>query len=110
MKVAPQALARVPPGETSDWSRDIFPRFLADGVPIAHKTGTFLNSRNDAGIIYLPDGTHLVVITFAVLRRDLLDADRRVATPYIDRVDSAMGLIARDAYDAFAPGEVTKGS
>jgi mannose-1-phosphate guanylyltransferase / phosphomannomutase len=31
--VAPQALAHVPHGAPSDWSRDIFPRFLADRVP-----------------------------------------------------------------------------
>jgi hypothetical protein len=70
-------------------------------VPVAHKTGTFLQSRNDAGIIYLPDGSHLVAVTFALLRRDLLLADRKVSVPYIDGVDSSMGLIARAAYDAF---------
>jgi mannose-1-phosphate guanylyltransferase/phosphomannomutase len=32
--VAPQALARVPRGQPCDWSRDIFPRFLAEGLPL----------------------------------------------------------------------------
>jgi beta-lactamase class A len=77
------------------------PRFMPDGVPIAHKTGTFIQSRNDAGVIFLPDGTHLVVVTFAVLARQPLDGDALVTAPYIDRVDSAMGYIARSAYDAF---------
>jgi len=32
--VAPEALAHVPQGEPSDWSRDIFPRFLAERRPL----------------------------------------------------------------------------
>jgi beta-lactamase class A len=78
------------------------PRFMPDQVSFAHKTGTFIQSRNDAGIIFLPDGSHLVVVTFAILAREPLDADPLVRNPYIDRVDSAMGYIARTAYDAFA--------
>jgi beta-lactamase class A len=78
------------------------PRYLPEVVPIAHKTGTFLQSRNDAGILYLPDGSHLVAVTFALLRRELLLADPKESVPYIDGVDSAMGLIARAAYDAFS--------
>jgi beta-lactamase class A len=78
------------------------PRFMPEGVPLAHKTGTFIQSRNDAGVIFLPDGSRLVIVTFAILQRELLDADPRESMPYIDRVDSAMGSIARSAYDAFA--------
>jgi beta-lactamase class A len=78
------------------------PRFLPYGTAIAHKTGTFMQSRNDAGILFLEDGTHLIVVTFAILQRDLLEADPLVLVPYIDRVDSAMGYIARSAFDAFA--------
>jgi beta-lactamase class A len=80
---------------------DRIPRFLPHATPVAHKTGTFLQSRNDAGIIYLPDGTHLLVVIFALLRRDLLEEDALRSRPYIDRVDSAIGRIARTAYDAF---------
>jgi beta-lactamase class A len=78
------------------------PRFMPDGVPFAHKTGTFIQSRNDAGVVFMPDGSHLVVVTFAILAREPLDDDPLVRNPYIDRVDSAMGYIARTAYDAFA--------
>ena len=81
------------------------PRFLPPTVPVAHKTGTFLQSRNDAGIIYLPDGTHLVLVTFAILDRTRLESDPLVLMPYLDQVDSAMGHIARSAYDAFTAGE-----
>lgn len=82
---------------------DRIPRFLPDDAVVAHKTGTFLNTRDDAGIIYLPDGNHLVLSTFALLRRDLLEEDATVRRPYIDGVDAAMGRIARAAYDAFVP-------
>jgi len=78
------------------------PRFLPPTVAVAHKTGTFIQSRNDAGIIYLPDGTHLVLALFVIPRRDLLEADPLSSVPYIDRVDGAMGRIARAAYDACA--------
>lgn len=84
---------------------DRIPRFLPDEVLVAHKTGTFLTTRNDAGIIYLPDGDHLVLSTFALLRRDLLEGDAIVRRPYVDRVDAAMGRIARAAYEAFVPGQ-----
>lgn len=78
------------------------PRFLPPTVAVAHKTGTFIQSRNDAGIIYLPDGTHLVLALFAIPRRDLLEAGPLSSVPYIDHVDGTMGRIARAAYDAFA--------
>jgi beta-lactamase class A len=79
------------------------PRFLPGSVAFAHKTGTFINSRNDAGIIFLDDGSHVVVTAFALLPPDLAEADPRVSVPHFDRVDIALGLIARSAFDAFAP-------
>ncbi|HEV3311027.1 MAG TPA: serine hydrolase [Chloroflexota bacterium] len=77
------------------------PRFLPPSARMAHKTGTFYNARNDAGILYLPDGGKAIVVIFAVLDRDRMHADPLESVPYIDRVDSAMGHIARSAYDAF---------
>jgi beta-lactamase class A len=77
------------------------PRFLPRTVRIAHKTGTFYSARNDAGILYVPDGGRVVLVTFAVLKRDLLEQDPLQSVPYIDRVDAAMGHIARSSYDAF---------
>jgi beta-lactamase class A len=79
------------------------PRYLSPLTAVAHKTGTFFNSRNDAGIIYLPNGEHIVIVTFALLRRDVEEADAEAAAIAADRADSAMGHIARSAYDAFAP-------
>ena len=36
--------------------RDKFPRFLPEGVKVAHKTGSVSDARTDAGILYLPSG------------------------------------------------------
>src|SRR4051794_24598004 len=36
--------------------KDKFPRFLPEGVAVAHKTGSLSNARTDAGLIYLDDG------------------------------------------------------
>jgi beta-lactamase class A len=44
------------------------PRLLPVGTRVAHKTGTVTNPVlvvNDAGIIYLPDGRHVVVTAFS---------------------------------------------
>jgi len=77
------------------------PRFLPRTARMAHKTGTFYSSRNDAGILYLPDGGRVVIAVFSVLDRELLAQDPLESVPYIDAVDSAMGRIARSAFDAF---------
>ncbi|MGH2442366.1 MAG: serine hydrolase, partial [Chloroflexota bacterium] len=79
------------------------PLFLPPSAVIAHKTGTFYASRNDAGILYLPDAGRVVIVTFAVLDRDRLAGDPLESVPYIDRVDGAMGRIARSTFDAFSP-------
>lgn len=80
---------------------DRLPRYLPGPTAVAHKTGTFLNTRNDAGIIYLPDGTHLILSLFALLQRPLLDADPVERRTYTDAVDMTMGRLGRAAYDYF---------
>lgn len=40
------------------------PAGLPKGTVVAHKTGTICGIINDAGIIYLPDGTHLATAIF----------------------------------------------
>ena len=77
------------------------PRFLPPTTAVAHKTGTFFASRNDAGIVYLPRGEQFVMVTFALLRRDRLEGDAKEAAEAADRADSAMGYITRSAYDTF---------
>ncbi len=78
------------------------PRFLPPSAQIAHKTGTFYSARNDAGILYLPDGGRVIVVTFGVVNRERAEGDPLQTVPYIDGVDSAMGRIARSTFDSFA--------
>jgi beta-lactamase class A len=42
--------------------KDKMPRFLPEGLVVAHKTGTVSNARTDAGILYLPDGPVAVCV------------------------------------------------
>jgi beta-lactamase class A len=79
------------------------PKYIPQNVPVAHKTGTFFGSRNDAGILYLPDGARVVVAVFTAMKRERLDLDPLESVPYTDGVDSGIGRIARSALDAFMP-------
>jgi beta-lactamase class A len=78
------------------------PRYLPPQVPLGHKNGTFYFSRNDVGILYLQGEERIVLATFAVLRKERVEADCLESVPYVDGVDAAMGKIARSAYDTFA--------
>jgi beta-lactamase class A len=79
------------------------PRYLPPTVRMGHKTGTFYSSKNDAGILYLPDGGHVVIAAFAIMRRERLDGDPLETVPYSEGIDRAMGRIARSALDIFSP-------
>jgi beta-lactamase class A len=63
---------------------------LPPGTPVAHKTGDWPTSNNDAGIIFLPgDRGHLAVTVLDVDMRDQMEATTRM-----------IARIARAAYDA----------
>ena len=64
---------------------------LPKGTDVRDKTGTVRSCSNDAGIITLPDGTHLVVAVFV---RGGADAAAR---------DAAIASVASAAWEAFAP-------
>ncbi len=81
---------------------DRLPRFLPSGTKIAHKTGTFSGVRNDTGIIYINDQSHVVVTTLASWDYDSIRKDRIKSWERFIQIDSAMGLIALAAYEAFA--------
>ena len=63
---------------------------LPKGTEMRDKTGTLRSCSNDAGILTLPDGTHLVVSVFT---RGGTDPARR---------DAAIASVARAAWEAFA--------
>ncbi len=63
---------------------------LPKGTEVRDKTGTVGSCSNDAGIVTLPDGTHLVLAVFV---RGGAAAGR----------DAAIASVARAAWEAFAP-------
>ncbi|HEY2382186.1 MAG TPA: serine hydrolase [Terriglobia bacterium] len=66
------------------------PAALPDGTRVVHKTGSIGNTSNDTGIIFLPDGNHLLI---TVMMRDA-----RAPTAERERV---IAEIAKYAYDYF---------
>ena len=42
--------------------RDLIPALLPDGTPVAHKTGWITGVYHDGGIIFLPNGTQLILV------------------------------------------------
>jgi beta-lactamase class A len=77
------------------------PLFLPYGVPFAHKTGTLAGIRNDAGILYADEGSHVAVTTFARWDADAVKDDKFAEWQRISAIDSAMGRIGRAIYDHF---------
>lgn len=68
------------------------PALLPTGTRVAHKTGTIGWTRNDAGIIYLPDGSPLVFCAMT----------QRVPPDRWQAGDQAIARAARAAYDRYA--------
>jgi beta-lactamase class A len=66
------------------------PALLPDGTRVVHKTGTISGSTNDTGIIFLPDGRHLLMTIFT--------KDARAPAAERERV---IAEISRFAYDYF---------
>jgi beta-lactamase class A len=71
-----------------------FPRFLPEGIAVAHKTGSVSDARTDAGIIYLPSGPVAVCVL----------TDKNEDQRWV--VDNAGNLfcakVAKEIYDHFA--------
>jgi beta-lactamase class A len=66
------------------------PGSLPDGTRVAHKSGTISGSTNDTGIVFLPDGRHLLITVFT----------KDAKAPAADR-ERVIAEIARYAYDYF---------
>jgi beta-lactamase class A len=66
------------------------PALLPQGTRVVHKTGTISGSTNDVGIIFLPNGSHLLIT--------VLTKDAKAATADRERV---IAEISRFAYDYF---------
>jgi beta-lactamase class A len=77
------------------------PRFLPEGTPVAHKTGTLGGIRNDSGIIYCSDNSHVAVTVFATWNASAVAGDPVAEWQQMIAIDSAFGHIGRLAFDAF---------
>lgn len=81
---------------------DRLPRFLPAGVQVAHKTGSLSGVRNDTGVIYAGEHSHIALTVFIRWDHDAVRKDPvRRWERYIE-LDTAMGKIALAAYEAFA--------
>ena len=77
------------------------PRFLPEGTPVAHKTGTLSGIRNDSGIIYCNDHSHVAVTGFCTWDAAAVKDDPVAEWDRINAIDSALGHIGRLVYDHF---------
>ena len=66
------------------------PALLPQGTVVAHKTGTISGSTNDTGIVYLPNGGHVLITVFT----------RDARAPAAER-ERVIAEISRNAYDFF---------
>ena len=80
---------------------DRLPRFLPPGTLIAHKTGTFSGVRNDSGVIFIHDDSHIAVTTLSTWDYDAVRQDEVTAWQRFIEIDTAIGLIALASYEAF---------
>ncbi len=81
------------------------PRFLPAGVRVEHKTGT-LNSPvwvvNDAGIVHLPNGSHVIVSVFSHGQNTALSSREQKAA--MADAEQKIGEIGGVVYDFFTGG------
>ena len=77
------------------------PRFLPEGTPVAHKTGTLGGIRNDSGIIYCNDHAHVAVTVFCTWDATAVKDDPVAEWARINELDSAIGHIGRLIFDHF---------
>ena len=76
-------------------------RFLPLGVKVAHKTGTIGGIRNDSGIIYISDSSHVILTLFTEWDEAAYWNRPAAYHQRVFEVETAMGKIGRAVYDAF---------
>lgn len=77
------------------------PRFLPPGTRVAHKTGTLSGVRNDSGLIYVRDDSHVALTVFTQWDDGAVWDDPRAAWRQTVAIDTAIGEIGRLAFDAY---------
>ena len=76
-------------------------RFLPLGAKVAHKTGTIGGIRNDSGIIYISDSSHVILTLFTEWDEAACWNKPAAYHQRVFEVETAMGHIGRAVYDAF---------
>lgn len=80
---------------------DRLPRYLPPGTPCAHKTGTLPGIRNDSGIIYGNENSHVAVTVFSRWDDERVSDDPIARSEQPIAIDAAFGRIGRLLYDTF---------
>lgn len=78
---------------------DRISRYIPSTVAIAHKTGSLLTSRNDAGIIYLSEQEYFAICVLVLLNRERLEQSSAAVYHYTAQIDDRIGWIAQMAFE-----------
>ncbi len=79
-----------------------FPRYLPAGTRVAHKTGSFAGIRNDAGILYIADDSHVAFALLSTWDQEAVRGDHQAEADAITALDQTFGTIGLAVYEAFA--------
>jgi beta-lactamase class A len=76
-------------------------RFLPAGTKFAHKTGTLGGTRNDSGLLYVNDNSHVALTLYVIWNDAAVWGDPIATQERIFAVETAMGKIGRRVYEYF---------
>ena len=77
------------------------PRFLPYGIPFAHKTGTLGGIRNNAGILYAGDNSHIAVTVYCRWDMDAVSGDKVAEDKRTHELDGVFGHIGLALYEHY---------
>lgn len=80
---------------------DRLPRLLPYGIPFAHKTGTLSGIRNDAGILYANDNTHVAITAYSRWNVDAVEGHPAEEIRRANEIDQAFGEIGLAVYEHY---------
>lgn len=83
------------------------PRFFPAHVRFAHKTGTIGGIRNDSGVIFVGEGSHVAITLFTLWDAAAVWGQPEAEQQRIFEVETAMGRIGRLVYDHFVTSQHT---
>jgi beta-lactamase class A len=78
-----------------------FPRYLPAGTAVAHKTGSFAGVRNDAGILYVAEDSHVAFALLSTWDHEAVRGNQQAEVDVITAIDETFGRIGLAAYEAF---------